>query len=93
MHRANRKIMLLPGSGINATNLMDLLRELPDLTEIHLTASEAIAVSDEEMKNGMHGSLDDDMVIFGFGMNRIWTMNDSKIRAVFEIVDDIRKAP
>ena len=93
MHRANRKIMLLPGSGINATNLMDLLRELPDLTEIHLTASEAIAVSGEEMNNGMHGSLDDDMVKFGFGMNQIWTMNESKIRAVFEIVDDIRKAP
>jgi len=88
-----RKITVLPGSGINTSNLLDLLRELPGLTEIHLTASEAISVSGEDMGSELRRSLDDDMAKFGFGTNQIWTMNESKIRAVFEIVDDIRKSP
>jgi len=28
---------------------------------------------------------------FGFGSNQVWTVNESKIRAVFKVIDDVGK--
>jgi len=89
-------ISILPGSGINANNLPDLLREFPRLTEIHLTASEAVAFEEheaEEGNEGSHKSLEEALTKFGFGSNQVWTMNESKIRAVFKIIDDVGRDP
>jgi copper homeostasis protein CutC len=93
MHATGPAMSILPGSGINANNLPDLLRELPGLTEIHLTASEAIKVDEEIPEDRSDGQLNDDLAKFGFGLNQVWTMNEDKIRAVFQIVDDIGKMP
>jgi len=89
-------ISILPGSGINANNLPDLLREFPRLTEIHLTASEAVAVEEHEAEEGNEGShkpLEEALTKFGFGSNQVWTMNESKIQAVFKIIDDVGREP
>jgi len=88
------QISTLPGSGINANNLPDLLRELLRLTDIHLTASEAVAVDENEPEKRNEGSnvlLEEALTKFGFGSNKIWTMNESKIRAVFKVIDDVGK--
>lgn len=76
---------ILPGAGINADSLKTLLWMLPDLAEIHLTASSAVAV--EEIKTGMCGTLEGSMQTKGFGLNQIWTMDEEKLRAVFEVID------
>jgi copper homeostasis protein CutC len=81
------QLSILPGSGINADNIHDLLRELPNLTEIHLTASEAIAT--DHGRDHPDSGLDDDLARFGFGPDQLWTLNEDKIRAVFEIIDDV----
>jgi len=89
-------ISILPGSGINANTLSDLLREFPHLTEIHLTASEALAVERHEAEEGNEGSrkpLEETLTKFGFGSNQVWMMNESKIRAVFKIIDDVGREP
>jgi hypothetical protein len=76
---------ILPGAGINADSLKTLLWRLPTLSEIHLTASAAVAV--DEVKTGMCGTLEDSMNTKGFGPNETWTMNEEKLRAVFEVID------
>jgi hypothetical protein len=84
----------LPGSGINANNLPDLLRKLPRLTAIHLTASEAAAINEYEPEKGEEGSykpLEEALTKFGFGSDQVWTMNEDKIRAVFKVIDDVGK--
>jgi len=94
MEATGPQISILPGSGINANNLPDLLRELPRLTEIHLTASEAGAVDENEPEKRNEGSnvpLEEALTKFGFGSNQVWTMNESKIRAVFKVIDDVEK--
>jgi hypothetical protein len=50
------------------------------LTEIHLTASEAV-------DDGLHQSLEYYMEKYGFGQGKIWKMNEEKLRAVFVIID------
>jgi copper homeostasis protein CutC len=90
------RMSILPGSGINANNLPDLLRELPRLTEVHLTASEAVAVDQYEPEEGyeeLDGPLEETLTKFGFGSNQVWTMNEGKIRAVFKVIDDVGKIP
>jgi copper homeostasis protein CutC len=71
---------ILPGGGINADNLADLLDGLPRLTEIHLTASEAV---DDRASR----SVERFMEKYGFGQGKIWKMNEEKLRAVFAIID------
>lgn len=94
MEATGSQISILPGSGINANNLPDLLRELPRLTEIHLTASQAVAVDENEPERGQGESykpLQEALTGFGFGSNQVWTMSESKIRAVFKGIDDVGK--
>jgi copper homeostasis protein CutC len=94
MEVTGSQISILPGSGINANNLRDLLRELPRLTEVHLTASEAVSVDDyqsERVYGESHKPLEETLTKFGFGSNQVWTMNESKIRAVFKVIDGIGK--
>ena len=96
MEATDTTMSILPGSGINANNLPDLLREFPRLTEIHLTASEALAVERHEAEEGNEGSrkpLEEALTKFGFGSNQVWTMNESKIRAVFKLIDDVGREP
>jgi copper homeostasis protein CutC len=96
MEVTGSQISILPGSGINANNLPDLLRELPRLTEVHLTASEAVSVDDyqpERVHGESHKSLEEALTRFGFGSNQVWTMNGSKIRAVFKVIDDLGRMP
>ena len=76
---------ILPGAGINADSLKTLLWRLPNLSEIHLTASSAVAV--DEVKTGMYGTLESSMETKGFGLDEIWTMDEGKLRAVFEVID------
>ena len=94
MEATSPQISILPGSGINAHNLPDLLREVPRLTEIHLTASEAVPAEDyrpEQVHGESHKSLEEALTKFGFGSNQVWTMNEDKIRAVFKVIDDVGK--
>jgi len=96
MQATGPRISILPGSGINANNLPDLLRELPRLTEVHLTASEAVSAEDyqpEQVHEESYKPLEEALTKFGFGSNQVWTMNESKIRAVFKVIDDVGKMP
>jgi copper homeostasis protein CutC len=72
---------ILPGSGLNPDNLPDFLRQLPDLKEIHLTASHVI--DDPKSPRPDVG------LKLGFGDNEVWAMNEDKLRAVFKVIDDL----
>lgn len=72
------------------------MRELPRITEIHLTASEAVPAEDyqpEQVRGESYKPLEEALTKFGFGSNQVWTMNESKIRAVFKAIDDVGKMP
>ena len=61
-----------------------------------MTASEAVAAEEYEAEEGNVGShkpLEEALTKFGFGSNRVWTINESKIRAVFKIIDDVGRDP
>lgn len=73
---------ILPGSGLNGDNLAKFLTDVPELTEIHLTASDAV-----DDGHSMH--LQEKNLMMGFGGNQVWKMNKEKLRAVFKIVDDL----
>jgi hypothetical protein len=82
-HPASTDINALPGSGIDAGMLPRFLELLPDLQEIHLTASEVV---DDELAghSGVAGAA------FGFGEPKRWRMNEDKLKAVFQVIDDLQ---
>ena len=77
-------IQILPGSGINPDMLPDFLERLPDITEIHLSASEAAMTHT--------GPVVDRGAELGFGDGRVWTLNEEKLRRVFQILSDLQDA-
>jgi len=76
---------ILPASGLNGDNLAKFMADVPDITEIHLTASEAV-------DDGQSMVLQEKNLILGFGGNQIWKVNEDKLRAVFKIIDDLGQA-
>jgi hypothetical protein len=77
-------IKALPASGINADMLPGFLEILSGLEEIHLTASEIVddVAAGDSGRVGAH---------FGFGEPKIWRMNEEKLRAVFQVIDELQQ--
>jgi hypothetical protein len=64
--------------------LPDFFAQLPALTEIHLSASEASSrFSGPTVVRGEE---------LGFGDGRVWGVNEDKLRRVFRIVRDLQDA-
>lgn len=78
---ANR-VSILPGSGINGDMLPDFLSRLPLITEIHLSASEAV---DEAS-----GRAKDRGVELGFGNGKVWALSEQKLKSAFQAVFDMQ---
>lgn len=76
------KANILPGSGISAEMLPAFLEQLPDIDEIHLSASEAIM--------SFTGPVVDRGAELGFGDGRLWNLNEDKLRRVFQILSDLQ---
>ena len=73
---------ILPGSGLNGLNLPGFLAQVPEVTEIHLTASEIVG-------DGQPMALQEKSLKMGFGGYHLWMMSKEKLRAVFKVIDDL----
>ena len=82
VHHSPQRPSILPGSGINADMLRDFLEQLPDIEEIHLSASEAVM--------SFAGPAVDRGAELGFGDRRTWELNEEKLRRVFQILSDLQ---
>lgn len=81
---SDNQVAILPGSGIHGEMLPDFLSHLPNIMEIHLSASEAI---DEEVDwSGDRGKE------LGFGSGKVWRLNREKLKSAFQAIVDLQDA-
>lgn len=75
-----KDISILPGAGINAQNVGDILGCVFGVKEIHLTGSKVVKGSD-----ALSASLGDTM---GFGPDEKWILDRRRIEAVWEVMQN-----
>lgn len=76
-----RKVIILPGSGVNASNARGFLDGVPSIQELHLTGSSVV-----EGSGGAAGKKGHEM---GFGDDKKWELNRGKVEAVWKIMQGL----
>lgn len=72
-----RSLTIVPGSGVNHTNLPGLRSQLPNLKEFHLTGSGLVQ---PDMTPPLLRGAE-----FGFGSGEEWRIDSEKIRKIWEL--------
>jgi copper homeostasis protein CutC len=73
-----RKIVIVPASGINASNVPHLREQVPGMEEVHLSSSRAA--------KGVSGAAVEKGVEMGFGGDEVWKMDGERLREFWQVI-------